>query len=310
MQVKNHHFKKFLIILLFVLTGCFGEKVESSDAPVEDANSAQEVMAEEPAIDAYDEAIENGLKEVDNENYEEAVNYFEIALEENPEDETAVVFIDQIEHYIEARDLFNQEKYEESRVKLEVVQSFQNGLDGLNEKADNLIIEIEAIETAIREEQEAIEAAKKAEEEAEAARIAEQEAIKAAEIEAAQNAYSYSDFVGYYLHFNSADHSHSDMIATIGYDFLTVGWWMSEFELYDVIDYSINENVLTIDYYLRPFYEEESGDYGTLTVYLLEENGQKYIDFGSDMPFYKATYEEVGDYGYSIKDYLYEDIHR
>lgn len=125
--------------------------------------------------------------------------------------------------------------------------------------------------------------------------------------ETQESSFDYNDFVGYYLHFDSNDRAQSDMIVTIGNKYLTLGWYLSELELYEILDWSIADNVLTIDYYLHP-YPEGEGDYGTLSVSLLEENGEKYIDFGLEMPFFEATYDEVIDYNYSLQDYLIEDV--
>src|SRR5699024_11846555 len=126
--------------------------------------------------------------------------------------------------------------------------------------------------------------------------------------EPAESPYEYSDFVGYYLHFDTDDRTHADMIATIGYDYLTVGWYRSNFELYHVLDSSVEENVLSGEYLIEP-YGEEAEEYGTFNVSLEEDNGEKRIEFiESGMTFYQATYEEVLDYDYSIQEFLVDDM--
>lgn len=127
--------------------------------------------------------------------------------------------------------------------------------------------------------------------------------------EVKESPYAYSDFMGYYLHFDSDVRSHSDMIVTIGNTYLTIGWQLSELELYEILDWTITNHVLTIDYYLHP-YNEGEGEYGVLSVNISEEDGEKFIDFGTDMPFYEASYDEVLNYEYALQADLVEDINK
>src|SRR5699024_2686243 len=122
--------------------------------------------------------------------------------------------------------------------------------------------------------------------------------------------YEYSDFVGYYLHFDSDDRTHADMIATIGNKFITIGEYRSTLELYRVVEASVEENILSVNYAMEPYEGEEDEMYGMFQIFLYEENREKYIKFESEMIFYEVSYEEVLSYDYIIKDFLFEDINQ
>src|SRR5699024_9063062 len=103
--------------------------------------------------------------------------------------------------------------------------------------------------------------------------------------------YGYSDFVGYYLHFDSDDRTHADIIATIGNEFITIGEYRSTLELYRVVEASVEENILSVNYAMEPYEGEEDEMYGMVQIFLYEENRATDIKFESEMIFYKVSYE-------------------
>lgn len=247
--------------------------------------------------DDYNEAVENGTESIATENYDQAKSYFEQALEEEPEDEQIQSVLEQLEVYQKAMQSLEKEELEEALSQAERTGEITKGSEELNNRSKALIKEIEKHMEERKAEQ------IKMETQMEQVSNSVEEAD-----EPAESPYEYSDFVGYYLHFDSDDRTHSDMIATIGYDYLTVGWYMSNFELYEVLDSWIEGNVLSVEYSTQP-YGEEAEEYGAFSLSLQEDNGEKSIEFvESGMTFYEATYEEVLDYDYSIQEFLVEDM--
>lgn len=118
--------------------------------------------------------------------------------------------------------------------------------------------------------------------------------------------YTYSDFKGYYLHFSENDPSRSDMIVGIADEVMHIGWWGSEYIEYEIVNASIDGNVLAMDYFV-PDTDMYDGSEGTVYITLNEVDGQKSISFDSDPTnlYYAATYEETLSYDYSFEDYIY-----
>lgn len=273
----------------------------------------------------YNESIDNGMESITMEEYDQAKSHFEAALEEKPEDERVQNILDQLAAYQEAVQYMENNEMEKALKQAELSSEVTNGSKELNERSKALIKEIQELleKRRVKQEEEkkskqaSIEEQKnkelaEAEERAEATEESETKATtKADETNEVEEApYDYNDFIGYYLHFDSNDRSHADMNVTIGHEYITIGWYLSEFELYNVLDTSLAENVLSIDYSTVP-YGEEAEEYGTFEVSLNEENGEKSITFDvSGMTFYQVTYEEVLDYGYTIQDYLVEDMNQ
>lgn len=253
----------------------------------------------------YNEAIDNGIEYFEEEEYDKAISYFEIAVDEKPNDEYAQALLSQMRSYKKALDYLEEDELEEALAQAEKTSEITNGSEKVNEESNLLMKEIqemlEARETAEEETED---------EEHEVDQVSNenvQASETAAEDKPSEAPYEYSDFIGYYLHFDSEDHTHADMITTIGYGYLTVGWYLSNFELYNVLDTSVEENILSVDYSIEP-YGGGTEEYGTFQLFLHEEDGEKYIEFESGMIFHEASYEEVLDYGYSIQDFLYEDM--
>ena len=255
----------------------------------------------------YNQAVDQGLEAITTEKYDEARTSFEQALEEEPEDEQIQRILEQLEVYQEAMKSLEKDELEEALSRAERTGEITNGSKELNDRSKVLIKDIQEIldqrkAEQIEEETQTEQVSNRVEETSEDSKKIEES------IESTEAPYEYSDFVGYYLHFDADDRTHADMIATIGYDYLTVGWYRSNFELYQVLDSSVEENVLSVEYSIEP-YGEEAEEYGTFNVSLEEDDGEKRIEFiESGMTFYQATYEEVLDYDYSIQEFLVDDM--
>ena len=95
-MVKSNNFrrtlkflKRYVIILsLFFLAAC--------------SNASEE---------AYNSAIQKGLDVIASENYEKAEAYFELALEEKPEDEKAKAYLKQTKAYSNAEKAFDDNDF-------------------------------------------------------------------------------------------------------------------------------------------------------------------------------------------------------
>ena len=102
--------------------------------------------------EAYNEAIKKGLDILSAEQYEKAEAYFEIALENQPDDEKAKAYLAQTQIYREAKDFYDSKEYAEALEKAQQVVDSENGLEGLIAKATTIIEEIDAKENYINEE--------------------------------------------------------------------------------------------------------------------------------------------------------------
>lgn len=113
--------KRYIVIFtLFLLVGC--------------GNASEE---------AYNSAIQKGLDVLSSENYAKAEAYFEMALEEKPDDETAKAYLTQTQAYIEANESFENEDFETAKTKAESVIKVKNGSEGLVAKAKEILNTIE-----------------------------------------------------------------------------------------------------------------------------------------------------------------------
>src|SRR5699024_7381108 len=217
--------------------------------------------------DEYNEAVDHGTASIAAEEYDKAKAYFELALEEEPEDEQSQNILEQLAAYQEAVNYLENDELEKALSHAERIGEITKGSKDLNEQSEALIKEIQ--ENIEKRKVEQAEAEEKEEEKAQAGQnskpVEKTNESSEESAEAAESSYEVSDFVGYYLHFDSDDRTHSDMIATIGYNYLTVGWYRSNFELYHVLDTTVEENVLAVDYSIEPF-GEETEEYGTLKV--------------------------------------------
>ena len=123
-MVKSNNFrrtlkflKRYVIILsLFFLAAC--------------SNASEE---------AYNSAIQKGLDVIASENYEKAEAYFELALEEKPEDEKAKAYLKQTKAYSNAEKAFDDNDFENAKVEAENVGKIKEGSESLVAKATEII---------------------------------------------------------------------------------------------------------------------------------------------------------------------------
>lgn len=123
-MVKSNNFrrtlkflKRYVIILsLFFLAAC--------------SNASEE---------AYNSAIQKGLDVIASENYEKAEAYFELALEEKPEDEKAKAYLKQTKAYSNAEKAFDDNDFENAKVEAENVVKIKDGSESLVAKATEII---------------------------------------------------------------------------------------------------------------------------------------------------------------------------
>jgi len=99
--------------------------------------------------EAYNQAIQKGLDTLSAEQYEKAEAYFEIALENQPDDEKATAYLAHTQLYREAKDLYDSKEYAEALEKAKQVVDSDNGLEELIAKATAIIEEISAKEDHI-----------------------------------------------------------------------------------------------------------------------------------------------------------------
>ena len=104
------------------------------------------------AQEAYNQAIQKGLDSLSAEQYEKAEAHFEIALENQSDDEKATAYLAQTQIYREAKDFHDSKEYAEALEKAQQVVDSENGLEGLIAKATTIIEEIDAKENYINEE--------------------------------------------------------------------------------------------------------------------------------------------------------------
>ena len=94
--------------------------------------------------EAYNQAIQKGLDSLSAEQYEKAEAYFEIALENQSDDEKATAYLAHTQIYREAKDFHDSKEYAEALEKAKQVVDSDNGLEELIAKATAIIEEISA----------------------------------------------------------------------------------------------------------------------------------------------------------------------
>lgn len=125
--VKKLNKKKyFFIVILIFLVGC--------------SNTDSE---------AYNSAIQKGLDTLSIENYEKAQAYFELALEEKPDDITATAYLEQTQLYSEAKKAFDTSDFETAKLKAEGVTNLTEGSESLVIKANEILDKVKNNETTI-----------------------------------------------------------------------------------------------------------------------------------------------------------------
>jgi len=95
---------------------------------------------------AYDEAIENGLNALEKKNDEEAITFFETALEEKPEDETASQYIKETEVIIDGLTALEKGDLEEARTFFEEIKHSEDSISTLQARSKDALHTIEELE--------------------------------------------------------------------------------------------------------------------------------------------------------------------
>lgn len=99
--------------------------------------------------EAYNSAIQKGLDTLGIENYEKAQAYFELALEEKPDDTTAIAYLEQTQLYSEAKKAFDTSDFETAKLKAEGVTNQTQGSESLVIKANEILDKVKNSETII-----------------------------------------------------------------------------------------------------------------------------------------------------------------
>lgn len=89
--------------------------------------------------EAYNSAIQKGLDIIASEKYEKAEAYFELALEEKPEDEKATAYLKQTKAYGIAQKAFDDNDFENAKEEAENVVKIKGGSESLVEKATEML---------------------------------------------------------------------------------------------------------------------------------------------------------------------------
>ena len=259
----NNKMKQLLTFLSFgalLLVGC-----------AESANE-EEVVNDDAA---YENAIQNGLDELQVDNFEKAEAYFEIALDEKTEDEKALILLDQTENYIEAVRLFEDEAHEEALEKAEAVQSVEDGSAYLTQQANQLHTEIQAV---IAEASEAEEQAK-----------TEQE--------------RFEEFKGVFALFSGTPYESSiDFVFLMNENTIIDGFRQADYVMNEITDRYFNGDTLIMD-----MHTPEQAGYSESTYQLVmdlayDQNGYKYIEFEPEEKLYQITVDDLIESGFSLPE--------
>lgn len=267
----------------------------------------------------YNETITSGIEYIIAEDYENAENAFEFALEENPEDECAQATLKQMTLYREALNEFERDNNEKALELAENVLKITEGSDEMNAQAKNLLEKTHVkIETELAEE--------KAEQEAEAAKLqaekeqaekerlqAEQEAAEkeAAEAEAAstEESYTYEDFKGIYGMFEGESYTSNLSVVYILSDHLLtdiVVEWM-EYTAANITNVAIEDELIYIDYAGEDEGPNiyESGTFEARIEY--KADGQKILMVNGHS-MYEMTRDQFNAYGLTIAEESFEGL--
>ncbi|WP_206435597.1 outer membrane protein assembly factor BamD [Siminovitchia acidinfaciens] len=94
----------------------------------------------------YEKMMEQGLLQIEKEEYASAENFFEKALDEKPKDEKATKLIKQTQQMIIAQKEFDEGDFEAAKSSAEKVEKVEDGSEALQEKAKSLIGQMEKME--------------------------------------------------------------------------------------------------------------------------------------------------------------------
>lgn len=94
----------------------------------------------------YDEAMENGDKSLQDEEYEHAVGYFQEALEAKPKDEEATAHLQQTKNFMKGIEAFHTGNIDDAKEPLEDVLNYKDTSIFLQDEAKNQLIEIQQLQ--------------------------------------------------------------------------------------------------------------------------------------------------------------------
>lgn len=101
--------------------------------------------------ESYNSAIQKGLDVIASEKYEKAETYFELALEEKPEDEKATAYLKQTKAFGIAQKAFDDNDFKNAKVEAENVSKIKGGSESLVEKATEMLGIIGNFEASLME---------------------------------------------------------------------------------------------------------------------------------------------------------------
>lgn len=99
--------------------------------------------------EAYNSAIQKGLDVIASENYEKAEAYFELALEEKPEDKKATAYLNQTEAYNRSKKAMDSNDLKTAEEEAKKVVKIKNGSKSLSGKAMEIIDKIKAFDSTL-----------------------------------------------------------------------------------------------------------------------------------------------------------------
>lgn len=217
----------------------------------------------------YNIAIEEGLNYFKDEDYEEAEIAFNHALDTKKDDKLAKSLLNQTLNYKTAIKLTNQKNYKEAKEKAEAVLDISDGSEVITEKARNLIVKIE----------------------------------EKSDDDTSKNL-TFDDFKGYYLHFSDEDPSIADLLITIDEEEIHLHFWLSNYEIYEIISKEIKNNNLLVDYYKADDIFGDEASYGTHEYRLVESEDETML-ISNNIVFYKVPYYILEKYDYTaVEDFM------
>lgn len=95
----------------------------------------------------YDEAMDNGVDSIKNEEYEKAAEFFEEAIEEKDEDDKASTYLKQTNSLNDGIEAMEDGDFEEAATSFGEIEEFDDGLSEILDIADEKQVEIEKLET-------------------------------------------------------------------------------------------------------------------------------------------------------------------
>lgn len=115
----------------------------------------------------YDEAMDNGIDSIGNENYEEAADFFQEALDEKEDDDKANTYLEQTKSLIDGIDFMSDGDLEEATKSFEEIEESGDGLSDIEEVANEKLDGIDNLESLYTDMEDALNKAEEKSEEGE-----------------------------------------------------------------------------------------------------------------------------------------------